>query len=454
MNNNLDLVVIFKKKEKGDIVSYIPVMGEVGIYDEEKEVFITNKGKKYKNIISGESYAFAGRTPLSQYQEKYPLLSINIIKRIAFLSSLKNRYFLTETEDKIPAVLLEDKNKKNKLFIDNDIIAFYNKYYPEIEIDKIINNTKMNINDVYEELINKIVGQDDQIKQILSSIWKQYNNEDKQSNYNMLINGSTGTGKTTIFKILEELLGIPCIIINAKRIEEPSYIENTLLRLLEKADFDIDRAEHGILVIDKLEEISTNSKERHNTISKSLQELIINLIEEGIFTINNIDNNKYRFSMDKLLIIGIGNFNNNESLRNTQVGFNKSPLNNNTLLSYGIIPELANKFPIVIEMNELTKEDYIKIIKNSTLSSISTNRLFLNSKNIEFNISDEVIKIIADIAYNRKSGAKSINEIIESSLALAEFEIASNTNIYESLTITEDTIKDNKKYTLVKRKDK
>lgn len=454
MNNNLDLVVILKKKEKGDIVSYIPVMGEVGIYDEEKEVFITNKGKKYKNIISGESYAFAERTPLSQYQEKYPLLSINIIKRIAFLSSLKNRYFLTETEDKIPAVLLEDKNKTNKLFIDNDIIAFYNKYYPEIEIDKIINNTKMNINDVYEELINKIVGQDDQIKQILSSIWKQYNNEDKQSNYNMLINGSTGTGKTTIFKILEELLGIPCIIINAKRIEEPSYIENTLLRLLEKADFDIDRAEHGILVIDKLEEISTNSKERHNTISKSLQELIINLIEEGIFTINNIDNNKYRFSMDKLLIIGIGNFNNNESLRNTQVGFNKSPLNNNTLLSYGIIPELANKFPIVIEMNELTKEDYIKIIKNSTLSSISTNRLFLNSKNIEFNISDEVIKIIADIAYNRKSGAKSINEIIESSLSLAEFEIASNTNIYESLTITEDTIKDNKKYTLVKRKDK
>lgn len=454
MNNNLDLVVIFKRIERKNIINYIPVMGEVGIYDEEKEVFITNKGKKYKNIISGESYAFAGRTPLSQYQEKYPLLSINIIKRIAFLSSLKNRYFLTETEDKIPAVLLEDKNKTNKLFIDTDIIAFYNKYYPEIEIDKIINNTKMNINDVYEELINKIVGQDDQIKQILSSIWKQYNNEDKQSNYNMLINGSTGTGKTTIFKILEELLGIPCIIINAKRIEEPSYIENALLRLLEKADFDIDRAEHGILVIDKLEEISTNSKERHNTISKSLQELIINLIEEGIFTINNIDNDKYRFSMDKLLIIGIGNFNNNESLRNTQVGFNKLSLNNNTLLSYGIIPELANKFPIVIEMNELTKEDYIKIIKNSTLSSISTNRLFLNSKNIEFNISDEVIKIIADIAYNRKSGAKSINEIIESSLALAEFEIASNPNIYESLTITEDTIKDNKKYTLVKRKDK
>ena len=69
------------------------------------------------------------------------------------------------------------------------------------------------------------------------------------------------------------------------------------------------------MVIDKLEKISTNCKERHSTSSKALQEIIINLIDEGVFTINTIDNEKYRFSMDKLLIIGIGNFNNNENLR-------------------------------------------------------------------------------------------------------------------------------------------
>ena len=70
------------------------------------------------------------------------------------------------------------------------------------------------------------------------------------------------------------------------------YIENILLNLLEKTDFDVEKAETGILVIDKLEEISTNTKERHSTSSKALQEIIINLIDEGVFTMNTIDNEK------------------------------------------------------------------------------------------------------------------------------------------------------------------
>ena len=238
----------------------------------------------------------------------------------------------------------------------------------------------------------------------------------------MLINGPEGVGKTTIFKLLEELLGIPCVIINAKRLGSEGYIENILLNLLEKTEFDVERAKTGILVIDKLEEISTNSKERHSTSSKALQEIIINLIDEGVFTINTIDNEKYRFSMDKLLIIGIGNFNNNENLRNT------------------------------IRENEKLV-GYINIIKNSTLSSLNTNREFLGKRNINLEISEEVINMIARIAYDRKLGAKSINEILESSLALAEFEIASNSSLYESLIIDKSTIKDNKKYTLVKRKN-
>ena len=133
------------------------------------------------------------------------------------------------------------------------------------------------------------------------------------------------------------------------------------------------------------------------------------------------------------------------------MGFN-TVLEDNTLDSYGIIPELANKFPILIEMNNLTLDDYINIIKNSTLSSLNTDREFLGKRNINLEISEEVINMIARIAYDRKLGAKSINEILESSLALAEFEIASNSYLYESLIIDKSTIKDNKKYTLVKRK--
>lgn len=451
MNNNFDLVVIYRRMEKKDVINYIPVYCEVGTYNQESEVFTTTKGKKYHHMIEGEEYAFLGRLPLSRYTDLYPKSSLFTIKTKAFINNAKHRYILSESEDNVPIVLQVEKNNECNIFLDRDLINFYNKYYPELEIDNIIGNNEMNISDVYKELTSKIIGQDEQIKQILSTIWKQYNNEDKTFNYNMLINGPEGVGKTTIFKLLEELLGIPCVI-NAKRLGSEGYIENILLNLLEKTEFDVERAKTGILVIDKLEEISTNSKERHSTSSKALQEIIINLIDEGVFTINTINNEKYRFSMDKLLIIGIGNFNNNENLRNTTVGFN-TVLEDNTLDSYGIILELANKFPILIEMNNLTLDDYINIIKNSTLSSLNTNREFLGKRNINLEISEEVINMIARIAYDRKLGAKSINEILESSLALAEFEIASNSSLYESLIIDKSTIKDNKKYTLVKRKN-
>lgn len=431
MNNNFDLVVIYRRIEKKDVINYIPVYCEVGTYNQESEVFTTTKGKKYHHMIEGEEYAFLGRLPLSRYTDFYPKSSLFTIKTKAFINNAKHRYILSESEDNVPIVLQVEKNNECNIFLDSDLINFYNKYYPELEIDNIIGNNEMNISDVYKELTSKIIGQDEQIKQILSTIWKQYNNEDKTFNYNMLINGPEGVGRTTIFKLLEELLGIPCVIINAKRLGSEGYIENILLNLLKKTEFDVERAKTGILVIDKLEEISTNSKERHSTSSKALQEIIINLIDEGVFTINTI---------------------NNENLRNTTVGFN-TVLEDNTLDSYGIIPELANKFPILIEMNNLTLDDYINIIKNSTLSSLNTNREFLGKRNINLEISEEVINMIARIAYDRKLGAKSINEILESSLALAEFEIASNSSLYESLIIDKSTIKDNKKYTLVKRKN-
>ena len=452
MNNNFDLVVIYRRMEKKDVINYIPVYCEVGTYNQESEVFTTTKGKKYHHMIEGEEYAFLGRLPLSRYTDLYPKSSLFTIKTRAFINNAKHRYILSESKDNVPIVLQVEKNNECNIFLDSDLINFYNKYYPELEIDNIIGNNEMNISDVYKELTSKIIGQDEQIKQILSTIWKQYNNEDKTFNYNMLINGPEGVGKTTIFKLLEELLGIPCVIINAKRLNNISYIENTLLKLMEKTDYNLELAEKGILVIDKLEEISTNSRERHSTLSKEYQEIIISLIDEGLFTINNIDNKRYRFNMDKLLIVGLGNFNNDKHLRNTTVGFSTDS-KESTLDSYGIIPKLANKFPILIEMNNLTLEDYINIIKNSTLSSLNTNREFLGKKNINLEISEEVINMIARIAYDRKLGAKSINEILESSLALAEFEIACNPSLYESLIIDKSTIKDYKKYTLVKRKN-
>lgn len=189
MNNNFDLVVIYRRIEKKDVINYIPVYCEVGTYNQESEVFTTTKGKKYHHMIEGEEYAFLGRLPLSRYTEVYQKSSLFAIKAKTLLNEHKYRYILSESEDNVPIISQVKMNGEYNIFLDRDLIIFYNKYYPELEIDNIIGNNEMNISDVYKELTSKIIGQDEQIKQILSTIWKQYNNEDKTFNYNMLING-------------------------------------------------------------------------------------------------------------------------------------------------------------------------------------------------------------------------------------------------------------------------
>lgn len=170
MNNNFDLVVIYRRMEKKDVINYIPVYCEVGTYNQESEVFTTTKGKKYHHMIEGEEYAFLGRLPLSRYTDLYPKSSLFTIKTKAFINNAKHRYILSESEDNVPIVLQVEKNNECNIFLDRDLISFYNKYYPELEIDNIIGNNEMNISDVYKELTSKIIGQDEQIKQILSTI--------------------------------------------------------------------------------------------------------------------------------------------------------------------------------------------------------------------------------------------------------------------------------------------
>ena len=100
MNNNFDLVVIYRRIEKKDVINYIPVYCEVGTYNQESEVFTTTKGKKYHHMIEGEEYAFLGRLPLSRYTDFYPKSSLFTIKTKAFKSNenvreneMAKRYF-------------------------------------------------------------------------------------------------------------------------------------------------------------------------------------------------------------------------------------------------------------------------------------------------------------------------------------------------------------------------
>lgn len=88
MNNNLDLVIIYRRIEKQDVINYIPVYSELGTYDQESEVFTTTKGKKYRHMIEGEEFAFLGKLPLSRYTEVYQKSSLFAIKAKTLLMNI------------------------------------------------------------------------------------------------------------------------------------------------------------------------------------------------------------------------------------------------------------------------------------------------------------------------------------------------------------------------------
>lgn len=98
MNNNFDLVVIYRRMEKKDVINYIPVYCEVGTYNQDSEVFTTTKGKKYHHMIEGEEYAFLGRLPLSRYTDLYPKSSLFTIKTKAFTITQNIDIYLSESE--------------------------------------------------------------------------------------------------------------------------------------------------------------------------------------------------------------------------------------------------------------------------------------------------------------------------------------------------------------------
>ena len=117
----------------------------------------------------------------------------------------------------------------------------------------------------------------------------------------------------------------------------------------------------------------------------------------------------------------------------------------------GMIPELIGRFPVIVQMNELNHDSYIRIIKSGN-SALQTNQKFLQKQGIELTITEEAINEIASSAEKKGFGARSLDSIIEAALSYASFEIASNPEVYSELIITPETIKDNTTYILKKKK--
>ena len=478
---DLDLVVLMKKTytEQG-IIKFIPVKVVEGLYDEESMCFIDTDGTIYYHIIcEPETYGFYARENFDNIKSKENTLTLSQIKRNKY-KKMKDLEFLYLDEDSseigVPIIGEYDfKNKKAEQVFDGDILSFYYKYYPEYfnelfknddeqEVEKKSTSETIDVGidvpKLYNEVTKRVIDQDEPIKKILTAIWKQYSNYSDSKSRNILINGSTGVGKTETFRVLSNLIDVPMIITSATEYTATGYVgksvDNMLADLIRKADGDIDKAQKGILIIDEIDKISESNSGQSQVNQRDVQEALLKILEDGVFDIE-VDHHHYSFDTSNLMVVGMGSWSRIDLTPSKTVGFecktvkkSYKDITREDIVKNGLIPELVGRFSIIVQMNELGYDSFVKIL-NSPNNAIALNKKFFHENGVELIIDDKVIDAIAKKASLNNYGARGLDEIVENALSYVAFEIANNPGKYSELIITEETISDNKKYLLVEK---
>lgn len=187
-----------------------------------------------------------------------------------------------------------------------------------------------------------------------------------------------------------------------------------------------------------------------------MQEGLLKILEDGKFVVR-WNNKNYEFDTSRLLVVGMGSFS-RIILNNKVIGFEKNEqkrqykdLTRNDFIENGMIPEFIGRFPTIVQMNELDYYSFLKILDTSKNNAFALNKSFLERQGIKLTLEEGVKAAIAKKAVKDNFGARSLDEIIDRALSIASFEIAKNPELYEEPIITEDTIKDNNSYKLVRK---